>query len=81
MNPGDHESVPSKILDLALVTTSWIESRLANQARTYRYRALDPNHLDNPNRLIKNENTFKSADELKLKRTETIALDPVGRGW
>jgi len=40
----------------------------------HNYRALEVNHLDNPSRLIKQENAFKSADELKLKRTETIAF-------
>jgi len=36
------------------------------------YRA--PAHFEKPSRLIKNENAFKSADEVKLNRTETIAF-------
>jgi hypothetical protein len=40
----------------------------------YNYRALDVTHFDNPTRLTKNEDAFKSADELKLKRMETIAF-------
>jgi hypothetical protein len=38
-------------------------------------RALDVNPLESPSRLIKNEDAFKSADELKLNRTETIAFN------
>jgi len=38
------------------------------------YRAPEVTHLDNPTRLTKNEDAFKSADELKLKRMETIAF-------
>jgi len=36
------------------------------------YRALDANHFDNPSTLIKKGDNFKSAAEVKLKRTETI---------
>ena len=38
------------------------------------YRTLEENHLDNPTKLIKKENAFKRADEVKLKRTEMIAF-------
>ena len=38
------------------------------------YRALGVNPFENPSRVIKNENTFKSADELKLKSRLIIAF-------
>jgi hypothetical protein len=50
------------------------ESFKTNRHLEINYRALEVKPLENPSRLIKNENAFRSADELKLNRTETIAF-------